>query len=186
MSRARRSIARGVLALFVWMAGVEVASAQMYGVYADAAWWDGVMYSTATGYDYEDSGYYHWGRETSTVLNSPTRTAYGSTGTDLSFDDEFDYWDTTATYSFTCSQGGYIEVGTGVGVDMAYPAPGGGGSNPTELQKCMNACQHSAAAFRTYCKALPPWPPALRAACYAASWGLPTVCAGWCYYWFLD
>jgi hypothetical protein len=184
MSRARRSIAQGVLTLLVWVGGVEVASAQMYGVYADGAWWDGVMYSTATGYDYEDPSYYHWGHETSTVLNSPTRTAYGSTGTYLSFDDEFDYWDTTATYSFTCSQGGYIEVSTPWSLNMTYPSQSGGAPDPAKLQACLTACTQSSLQRANFCRSLPPFPPALRAACWAVHLASVAACQGFCYWYF--
>lgn len=185
MSRTRRTIVRAVSACIVWLAGVNVCSAQSwyFAVYADIAWSDGVMYSTASGYDYADYPYYHWGQQLQSTLYSPTRTAYGTSEIALPFNDDFGTWTTVASYSFYCSVGYYIEADTGyINIDMSYPAQHMGAPNPAGLAACLNACAQGTSAIQSFCRALPL--PQVRAACWAVQFAGPAACSGFCYWYF--
>ena len=185
MLPSKRTIIAAVSALVVWTAGAGVCAAQTWGyaVYADLAWWDGVVYSSAEGYDYADPPVQHWGQNLQSALYSPSRSAYGTTGMSLSFDNEFGDWSTVATYAFWCSSAGGITAENYMVLDLSYPPQSGGAPNPQQLQACLNSCKQGITAIENFCRSLPPYPPALRAACWAARWSV-TACEGFCYWWF--
>ena len=185
MLPTKRTIVAVVSTLVVWVAGTGVCSAQAwgFGVYADVAWWDGVVYSVAEGYDYAPPPYYHWGHDLQSVLYSPTRAAYGTTGAELSLDGEFGTWATYVSFSFWCNAGGYIQTGGGDYLDISYPPQSGGAPNPQGLQACLNTCNQGITQIENMCRSLPPYPIGLRAACWAARFSV-VACEGFCYWWF--
>jgi hypothetical protein len=183
----RQTIVTVVLVFVGSMIGPVVCSAQTwgYGLYTDLAWSDGVVYGVAEGSDYADPPYVHSGQTLGSALYSPGgRSAFGTSDTALSFNEDFGTWSVQAEYGFNCSSDGWIEVETGSGLDLGYPPQSGGAPNPGGLAACLNSCAQGTSAIQNFCRSLPPYPPGLRAACWAVQFAGPAACDGFCYWWF--